>query len=77
MPVLGEGCWREAGGDGHEEGLAGGEVMVPSSASQRPHCFLARAGAELRVQLCAGEPGGLGKLKDCSDPHVWGTPCSS
>lgn len=42
-PVPGEGCWREAEGDGHEEDLVlggvggwGGEVVVPSSRSQQP-----------------------------------------
>lgn len=34
MPVRGEGCWREGGEDGDEEGMAqgaaGGEVTVPA-----------------------------------------------
>ena len=67
--------WTQGGvcAGGFCAGAAGGEVTVPSSASRMPHHSSARAGAVLGVQLCAGEPSGLGKLKGCSDPHVWGT----
>lgn len=47
--------------------------MVPSSASQMLHHPPARAGATPGLQLCAGEPGELGKLEGCNNTHIGGT----
>lgn len=51
-------------------GSGGAQLKIPTA-----HRFPGRTGAELGLQICAGEPGGLGKLKGCSDPQVWRTLC--